>query len=160
MLDYRWSHNRPTYQTTVTTNWNWTHTVPKFDLQSRWITGACHYMISLVLQLIGLIIVESTTFNTLYVIISFLLYVLISLYMFIVDHICNYQFCCDVYHKNYQTFLYIHWVDEPYFQLDDYKMNIIWLFFLSNIFNVKLVGYMFNIALVQKIDNWSLSFQL
>ena len=39
MLDYRWSHSPPTYQSTVTSNWYQIHTVPKFGLQS---TGACH----------------------------------------------------------------------------------------------------------------------
>ena len=43
VLDYRWSHNPPTYRRTVTPNWCQTHTVPKFGLQSSWITGACHY---------------------------------------------------------------------------------------------------------------------
>ena len=43
LLDYRWSRNPPTYRMTVTSNWYWTHTVLKFDLQSRWITGPCHY---------------------------------------------------------------------------------------------------------------------
>ena len=44
VLDYRWSHNLPTYSKTVTPKWYRTHTVPKFDLQSSWITGACHYI--------------------------------------------------------------------------------------------------------------------
>ena len=43
VLDYRWSHNPPTYRRTVTPNWYRTHTVPKFGLLSSWITGACHY---------------------------------------------------------------------------------------------------------------------
>ena len=43
MLDYRWSHNPPTYRRTVTPNWYRSRTVPKFGLQSSWITGACHY---------------------------------------------------------------------------------------------------------------------
>ena len=43
VLDYRWSHNPPTYQRTVTPNWYRTHSVPKFGLQSSWMTGACHY---------------------------------------------------------------------------------------------------------------------
>ena len=43
MLDYRWSHNPPTYWRTVSPNWYRTHTVQKFSLQSSWITGACHY---------------------------------------------------------------------------------------------------------------------
>ena len=43
VLDYRWSHNPPTYRRTVTTNWYQTNTVPKFGPQSSWITGACHY---------------------------------------------------------------------------------------------------------------------
>ena len=43
MLNYRWSHNPPTYRKTLTTNWYRIHTVPKFGLQSSWITGACHY---------------------------------------------------------------------------------------------------------------------
>ena len=29
-------------------NWHWTHTVPKFGLQSSWITGACYYFVTLV----------------------------------------------------------------------------------------------------------------
>ena len=40
---YKWSHSPPTYRRTVTPNRYWTHTVPEFDLQSSWITGACHY---------------------------------------------------------------------------------------------------------------------
>ena len=43
VLDYRWSLNPPTYRRTVTPNWYRTHTVPKFGLQSSWITGAYHY---------------------------------------------------------------------------------------------------------------------
>ena len=43
VLDYKWSDNPPTYRRTVTVNYYWTHTVPKFGLQSSWITGACHY---------------------------------------------------------------------------------------------------------------------
>ena len=43
MLNYRWSHNSPTYRKTLTPNWYRTHTVPKFGLQCSWITGACHY---------------------------------------------------------------------------------------------------------------------
>ena len=43
MLDYSWSHNPLTYRRTVTPNCYWTHTVPKFGLQSSWIIGACHY---------------------------------------------------------------------------------------------------------------------
>ena len=39
VLDYRCSHNLPTYQRTVTPNWYRTHTVSKFGLQSSWITG-------------------------------------------------------------------------------------------------------------------------
>ena len=39
----RWSHNLPTYRRTVTPNLYRTHSVPKFGLQSSWITGACHY---------------------------------------------------------------------------------------------------------------------
>ena len=42
VLDYRWSHNSPTYWRTVTPNWYRTHTIPKFSLQTSWITGACH----------------------------------------------------------------------------------------------------------------------
>ena len=36
MLDYKWSHNLPSHRGTVTPNWYWTHTVPKFGLQSSW----------------------------------------------------------------------------------------------------------------------------
>ena len=39
VLDYRCSHNLPTYQRTVFPNWYRTHTVSKFGLQSSWITG-------------------------------------------------------------------------------------------------------------------------
>ena len=38
VLDYRCSHNPHTYRRTVTPNWYRTHTVPKFSLQSSWIT--------------------------------------------------------------------------------------------------------------------------
>ena len=34
VLDYKWSHNPPTYQRTVTPNWYRTHIAPKFGLQS------------------------------------------------------------------------------------------------------------------------------
>ena len=44
VLDYRWSHNPPTYWRTVTPNRCWTHTVPKFCLQSSCIGGTCHYI--------------------------------------------------------------------------------------------------------------------
>ena len=41
--DYRLSHKTHTYRRIVTPNWYLTHTVPKFSLQSSWITVACHY---------------------------------------------------------------------------------------------------------------------
>ena len=44
LLSYRWSHNPPTYRRTVTQNWYRTHTIPKFGLESSWITSACHYI--------------------------------------------------------------------------------------------------------------------
>ena len=43
LLDYRWSHNPPTYWRAVIPNWYWTYTVPKFCLQSGWVTGAYCY---------------------------------------------------------------------------------------------------------------------
>ena len=42
MLDYRWSHNPLTYRGTVTSNWYWSHTVPKVGSQSSRITDECH----------------------------------------------------------------------------------------------------------------------
>ena len=42
MLDCSWSHNLPTYWKTVSPNWYWTHTFPKFYIESSWITDACH----------------------------------------------------------------------------------------------------------------------
>ena len=39
---YRWSHNPPTYRRAVTPNWYRTQTIPKFGLESSWITCACH----------------------------------------------------------------------------------------------------------------------
>ena len=47
MLDYRWSPNPPSCRRTVTPNWYRTYTIPKFGLQSSWITGACHSTFSL-----------------------------------------------------------------------------------------------------------------
>ena len=41
-LDYKGPHNPFTYRRTVTPNWYRTHTVPKFGLQSSWVTGGCH----------------------------------------------------------------------------------------------------------------------
>ena len=43
VLDYRWSHIPPTYRRTDTPNWYRTYNVPKFGLQSSWITGECYY---------------------------------------------------------------------------------------------------------------------
>ena len=43
LLDYRWSHNPPTNWRTVTPNWYWALTVPKFNLQNSWIIDASYY---------------------------------------------------------------------------------------------------------------------
>ena len=40
LCDYKWS---PTYRRIVTANWYWTNTIPKFYMQSNWITDICHY---------------------------------------------------------------------------------------------------------------------
>ena len=50
MLNYRWSHNLPTYQRTVTPNWFWNHIVSRFSLQCSWITGACYNTCQKILQ--------------------------------------------------------------------------------------------------------------
>ena len=39
---YRWSHNLPIYWRVVTSNWYWTHALPKFVLQGTCITGVCY----------------------------------------------------------------------------------------------------------------------
>lgn len=43
-LNYRWSHNPPSYWRAVTPDWSWTHTIPKIYLRSSWIAGSCHCM--------------------------------------------------------------------------------------------------------------------
>ena len=45
VLNYIWSHNPPTYWTTVTLNWYCTHTVSKLCLLNSWVSGACHYVL-------------------------------------------------------------------------------------------------------------------
>ena len=45
VLDYRWSHNPPTHQRTVTPNRYRTNIVPKFGFQSSRRTVAYHYIL-------------------------------------------------------------------------------------------------------------------